>query len=93
MGFSTTRCLPASAARTPTSACRPLGTHTDTTSTSSRASSAARSGSAAQPNSPASDWARSGSTSVTAASRAAGSAAIASAWIDAITPEPTIPNP
>src|SRR5262252_8630372 len=93
IGFSMTRCLPAAAACVPTSAWRPLGTHTDTTSISARARSADRSASAAQPCISAKARALSGTTSVTATSRAAGSIAIASACIAAITPAPTIPNP
>ena len=77
MGFSTTRCFPAAATWMPTSACRPLGTHTDTTSMSSRLSRSPRLGSAAQPCSAAKAFARSGSTSVTATSRAPGTIAAA----------------
>src|SRR5215472_704531 len=93
IGFSTTRCLPAAAARMPTSACMPLGTQTDTTSISSRASSASRSGSAAHSRLAASAFARSGWMSVTATSAALGSDAIASACIEEITPVPTMPKP
>ena len=93
IGFSTTRCLPALAARVPTSACRPLGTQTHTTSTSARASSASRPGSAAQPRAAAKAAAAPAATSVTATSRAPGRVAIASACMAAITPVPTIPKP